>query len=432
MSQSQFVRTIALGLVATLGFLALVGCPPAPVPGGPIGVQLFTGGLTAPVALVSAADGTGRLFVVSQPGTIEILDSAGRKIGTFLDIRERVVDLGPFDERGLLGLAFHPDYPNNGRFFVFYVAAAGPTVPAGSACEVRISEFLVSADDANLADPASERILLTVGKPQNNHNGGQLAFGPDGYLYFGIGDGGGAGDKDAGHTADIGNGQDLAKMLGKIGRIDVDGGDPYAIPADNPFIDTPDAQPEIFAFGLRNPWRFSFDSQTGRLFVGDVGQGVREEVNIVDAGGNYGWRVREGATCFNVNSTGQPLESCATTDASGRPLIDPILDYPRDRGTSVIGGFVYRGRLLPELAGQYIFGDYSAGVLMGGRVYIATEGDGGWSFEEFSLANLPGGRVSDSIYAFGQDEDGELYILTNAGTGGTPGGGNIFKLVRTE
>jgi glucose/arabinose dehydrogenase len=433
MTKTKRFGRIGIPLVAATGTLVLLGCPPKPAPGGPIGADLFAGDLTAPVALVSANDRSGRLFVVSQPGTIEILDADGAKVGTFLDIRDRVIDLSPgYDERGLLGLAFHPDYAHNGRFFVFYNAPAGPTVPAGSDSEVRISEFLVSADDANAADPGSERTLLVVGKPQSNHNGGQLTFGTDGRLYFGIGDGGGAGDRDAGHNSAIGNAQDLSTLLGKICRIDVDADDPYAIPDDNPFVGTADARGEIFALGFRNPWRFSIDSRTGRIFVGDVGQGVREEVDIVEAGGNYGWRVREGRTCYNVNSSGTPLDSCATSDADGRPLIEPILDYPRDQGTSVIGGFVYRGSALSELAGKYIFGDFSAGLATRGRVYVATEADGGWSFEELLLANFDAGRLGRYVYAFGQDDAGELYVLTNSSFGPTPGGGSIFKLVQTE
>lgn len=431
MRNTRYLAPFALTAGVVFSALALIGCPPPAVPSGPIGSQVFATEFTGPVALVSARDGTGRLFVVTQPGTIEILDAAGEKLGTFLDIRDRVVPLGAFEERGLLGLAFHPEYARNGRFFVFYIAPAGSDVPPGSQCEVHISEFLVSGDDPNVADPESERVLLIVGKPQNNHNGGQLAFGPDGFLYFGIGDGGGSGDKDAGHTPDTGNGQDLAKLLGKIGRIDVDSGDPYAIPADNPFVDTPGARPEIFAFGFRNPWRFSFDRQTGRLFVGDVGQSVREEVDIVTAGGNYGWRIREGFTCYNVDASSSPLESCSTTDADGRPLLDPILDYPRSQGTSVIGGFVYRGRALPELAGKYVFADLNVDLLTRGRLYVASEGDDGWTFEELLLSNLETGRLGQFVYALGEDADGELYVLVNSTGGATPGAGSIFKIVRS-
>lgn len=419
-----------MGLMA----LALWGCPPTaePVPANSsVSAEIVADGLNAPVALANAGDGSGRLFVASQQGTISVLDRDGNKSETFfLDIRERVISLSPiYDESGLLGLAFHPDFRRNGRFFVCYNAVATDAVAAGSASELRISEFQVFSDAANIADAESERILLRIGKPQGNHNGGSLAFGPDGLLYFSAGDGGGGGDSGEGHTAEIGNAQDLSTLLGKIGRIDVDRGDPYGIPSTNPFVGVEGARPEIFASGFRNPWRISFDRETGDMFVGDVGQGLREEVNIVSPGGNYGWRIREGLTCYNVAASGQPLNSCPASDSAGRPLIDPILEYSHTTGISVIGGYRYRGRQIQSLAGRYLFGDFNGGG--GGLLFVATQSGDSWSFEELALDGFAGGRLGQFVYAFGEDEAGELYVLTNPSISPASTEGTVRKIVPT-
>lgn len=417
------------------GVLLHGGCPPRTnVPASDVGVgaELVAGGLTAPVALAVPPDGSGRLFVVSQPGEIVILDGEGGFLRpAFLNLRDRVIGLSPaYDERGLLGLAFHPNYRSNGRFFVFYTP---PPSTADVSCDVRISEFAVSSTDANVADPSSERIILNLPHPQSNHCGGQLAFGPDGYLYFSLGDGGGAGDLGAGHNPDIGNAQDRASLFGKIGRIDVDAAAPYAVPPDNPLIGDPLARAEIWASGFRNVWKFSFDDGPGgtdRLFAGDVGQGQREEIDIVEAGGNYGWRIREGTTCFNVASFNSPLADCAGIGPDGQPLIPPILEYDHGLGFSVIGGFVYRGRAIPPLQGSYVFGDLGSAFLVRGRLMVARErDDGAWSFEELLLADRGDGRLGRFIYSFGRDDSGELYVLTNSSTSPVGAGGEVFKLV---
>jgi glucose/arabinose dehydrogenase len=367
------IRTLASALILALSVslpAAAADEPPA------VGLRLIADGLTSPVALVDAPDGTDRLFLVDQIGLIRIIMSDGSLATTpFLDLRSRLVALMPdFDERGLLGLAFHPNYASNGRFFVYYSAPLRPGAPAGFDVTSTIAEFRVSADP-NRADPASERILLQIDKPQFNHNGGTVAFGPaDGYLYISIGDGGGADDVGLGHVEDWyatnagGNGQDVVQnLLGSILRIDVNGAVPYAIPADNPFVGRAGLD-EIWAYGLRNPYRFSFDmGGSHSMLAGDAGQELWEEVSLVTAGGNYGWNVKEGTHCFSTASPSEALAECPSQDPDGVPLIDPILEYPHPEnapadgpediaGVSVIGGIVYRGSALPGLVGRYVFG----------------------------------------------------------------------------
>ncbi len=325
--------------------------------------------LELPTDITHAKDASGRLFVIEKKGFIRLIDSAGRlQAEPFLNIRERVG--ASASEQGLLGLAFHPQYAQNGFFYVHYTDTSGNTV---------VSRFQVSSD-ANLADPASEFILLTQKQPFPNHNGGGLAFGPDGYLYIGLGDGGAAGDP-------LGAGQDLNTRLGKILRIDVDSASPYAIPADNPFVNG-GGLPEIWAYGLRNPWRFSFDSFTGDLYIGDVGQNNWEEINFVSAGSpnglNFGWNLMEASHPY----AGDYTES----------LINPIAEYSHDLGCSVTGGYVYRGQAIHEMQGIYLFGDYCSGSIWG-----LLNTPSGW---QSSLLFESGYRIS----TFGVDESGEVYV----------------------
>ncbi len=415
----------------------LTGCPQPPPPDSSpqVNVRTIASGLTSPVAMVAANDGTGRLFVVDQTGFISIIDANDQLLPTpFLDVRDRLAALDPgYDERGLLGLALHPDFANNGLFYVYYSPAAARVM--------RLCEFLVDATNPNRADPLYERFLLDVPQPQDNHNGGQLAFGPDGFLYIASGDGGGANDQGDGHTPNLGNGQDLTTLLGKILRIDVNtiSGAPYAVPIDNPFVSGPSgARAEIYAYGLRNPWKFSFDTDDAgatRLYVADVGQGDWEEINIVERGDNLGWYFREGAGCFDPD--GVAPAGCQT-GIRGEPLIDPVIEYPHVEpdeggifGLSVIGGYVYRGGALPELAGRYIFGDFSSGfVTPQGKLFVGTEAsDGSWSVEELLVANRASGRIDLYLLSFGMDEAGELYALgrTTVGPSGTTG--VVVKLV---
>ena len=348
---------------------------PGPVP--PLTLSSVASGFTSPLALVQPNDGTNRFFVVEQRGTIRIIQNGAVLTSNFLDISGKVSSGG---EKGLLGLAFHPQFAQNRRFFVNY------TRVQNSQLQSVIAEYLVSTANANQADAASERILLVLDQPFDNHNGGQLAFGPDGFLYIGFGDGGSGGDPN-------GNGQSLNTLLGKILRIDVNttgGSKAYGIPSDNPF--TNGAAPEIWAYGLRNPWRFSFDS-AGRLFCGDVGQGQFEEVDIIQRGGNYGWNVMEGAHCYNSSSCNQ------------NGLILPIAEYDHNEGTAIIGGFVYRGTAISQLQGSYVFGDFSSG-----KIWMLRETSSG-SWTRTLLVS-----TSRTISSFGQDQAGELYVV-DYGTG---------------
>jgi glucose/arabinose dehydrogenase/uncharacterized cupredoxin-like copper-binding protein len=409
----------------------------------PIGLQLMAGGLTAPIDLEEAPDGSGRLFIVDQAGVIRILTPEGELMETpFLDVRDRMVELMPdYDERGLLGLAFHPDFMNNGRFFVYYNAPLRPEAPPDWDDTVHLSEFTVSADDPNVADPASERILLMIDKPQFNHNGGDINFGFDGMLYIPIGDGGGADDVDVGHTEGIGNAQDLSNLLGSVLRINVDGGDPYGIPEDNPFVGDDGIPDEIWAWGFRNPWRMSFDSGgDGQLFVADAGQDVWEEVSIVTGGNNYGWNLKEGTHCFDPNNPEyNPLE-CPATGAADEPLVPPIIEYNHQVGLVVVGGFVYRGSEMPDYNGNYIFGDWSATqAAPGGRIFAASPppegGNAMWHITEPQLVVMNEGQAGEPqplgkfVLAFGEDANLEQYVLTQGIMGPTGDTGEVWKLV---
>lgn len=328
-------------------------------------------GFSSPAHLTHAADESDRLFVVEQPGTVRILDSGAVRSTPLLDIRDRVAFGG---ERGLLSVAFHPDFADNGRLYVDYTRRSdGATV---------VSEFTVG-DGGGRVDPDSERILLTIEQPFSNHNGGQLQFGPDGYLYVGMGDGGAGGDP-------RNNGQDLGSLLGALLRIDVNprNGQPYGIPSDNPFVDQADARDEIYAYGLRNPWRFSFDRCTGDLFLADVGQNQWEEVDLVEKGGNYGWNVMEGSHCYNA----------ADCDRAGLEL--PIAEYGHSQGCSITGGYVYRGSHIPELIGHYIFADFCSG-----RVWSTFRTEAGdWEMHQLLDTDL-------RLTSFGEDASGELYAV---------------------
>ena len=332
-------------------------------------------GYNNPVAVTGARDGSGRLFVVEQAGRILIVGA-----GVFLDMASLVDSSG--NEQGLLGLAFDPDYAVNGYFYVNYTHD-----PPGINPDVtRVSRFEVSVGDPNSADSSSETMILEFEQPAPNHNGGDLHFGPDGYLYIATGDGGGTEDPNA-------QGQSLDTLLGKILRIDVDGGNPYAIPGDNPFVGKGAALDEIWAYGLRNPWRFSFDRLNGDLFIGDVGQGAREEIDLQPAssagGENYGWSCMEGDLAQNFNS------------CDGSPLTAPILVYGHNPECSVTGGFLYRGNI-GGLHGRYVFGDHCSGV-----IWFASESAGIWSTLVFQDTAM-------DISSFGEDDDGELYVLDHS------------------
>ena len=439
-------------------FSTLSGALAAPVQAAPnpdednpsVGLQLVVDGLTSPVYMTAAPDGSGRTFIVDQVGLIWILNPDGQLNDTpFLDIRDRLITLNPrYDERGLLGLAFHPDYANNGRFFVYYSAPLREGAPAGFDHTNVLSEFSVSAEDPDLADPASERILLQDDHPQFNHNGGTVAFGPDGYLYLSIGDGGGANDVGLGHVEDWydgnagGNGQDITQNLeGNLLRLDVDSGDPYGIPADNPFVGK-EGLDEIFAYGFRNPYRFSFDQGGNHaIYLGDAGQNLWEEADLVVKGGNYGWNVREGAHCFDAENPHEviPSTECPSAMPDGTPLLDPIIEYPNAHnplgggiGHVIVGGYIYRGSKLPQFSGRYIFGDWSSSDEMPAGVLMVAQPrkTGLWNILTLNVTTSPNGELNHFILAFGQDPSGEVYVLTtdNFGPSGTTG--KIFKLIK--
>lgn len=443
----RLLLAIAVSLAAVSGPVGVAHAADGPPT---VGLRLVADGLTSPVALVPVPDGSGRLFVVDQAGLIRILRPDGTLVSQpFLDLRDRLVKLmGAFDERGLLGLAFHPQFARNGRFFVYYSAPLRPGAPAGFNVTSTVSEFHVSATDPDRADPSSERVLLQVDKPQFNHNAGTLLFGPDGDLYISIGDGGGGNDVGLGHVDDWyatnagGNGQDVThNLLGNILRVNVDSGTPYGIPKDNPFVGR-DGLDEIYAYGLRNPYRMSFDmGGTHQLFVGDAGQNRWEEVDIVTKGGNYGWNVKEGTHCFDADNADMDRPSCPSTVGpghpdAGKPLIDPIIEQANASqgglGIVVIGGNVYRGSGLPQLQGRYVFGDFSSNIdRPDGLLFVATPRKNGlWPTQQLQVAGSPDGRLGHFVLGFGQDLGGEVYVLTTDSPGPTGTTGKVFKLVR--
>jgi len=370
------VRCLFLGRSRLLILLLIFAAGPieAQVP-LTVALDKVVDGLSNPVCLTHAGDGSGRLFVVEQVGKIRIIQNGSLLGVPFLDIQSRVTSGG---ETGLLSVAFHPSFKSNRRFFVNYTDQR-PNL------KTIIAEYQASMGNLNLAD-TTEKVLLTIDQPFDNHNGGQLQFGPDGYLYIGMGDGGSGGDPQ-------GNGQNENVLLGKLLRIDVDGGPPYSVPVDNPFVGAPGAD-EIWASGLRNPWRFSFDRVNGRLFAGDVGQNSYEEVDIIERGGNYGWNIMEGNHCY------APSTGCDTT---GLKL--PINEYDHSLGDAVTGGYVYRGPQFPQMAGIYLFADFGSS-----RMWALRETNRGvWNRSELLE---PGFNIS----ALGEDESGELYVVNYGGS----------------
>ena len=382
---------IALLLVAIVAPAGLPACDSGPtLPEGGFLVERVFPDLSFEemTNLVQPDDSSGLIFVTEQAGAIYSFSANNsQQADIFLDIREQVNRGG--NEEGLLGLAFDPDYQENGYLYVYYSAAD----PSRSV----LSRFSLDQETTDVANPESEVIIMEVAQPYSNHNAGQLAFGPDGYLYVALGDGGSAGDPE-------GNGQSLDTLLGSILRIDVSGlsapGD-YEIPADNPFVGVEGARPEIWAYGFRNPWRFSFDPETGRLWAGDVGQSAWEEIDIITKGANYGWNIMEGSHCYS------PSTGC---NQSGLTL--PIVEYDHSEGCSVTGGYVYRGDQIPSLQGYYIYGDYCSGNVW------ALAYDGSAVTENILLVD------SDlSITSFGEDLAGNLYVLDRQG--------GIYTLVET-
>lgn len=364
-------------------------------------LEKIADGLISPVGIGHAGDGSGRLFILEQPGKILILENGKILSDPFLDLNGKVVSLNnTYSEKGILGLAFHPDYKNNGRFFVYYSA---PSTKKNVDNQSVITEFAVSDENRNKANP-HEKIIIKYNEPESNHNGGNLAFGPDRLLYISSGDGGGAGDK----HGKIGNAQDLSNLLGKILRIDIDKGEPYSIPEDNPFRQT-GQKAEIYAYGLRNPWRFSFDQETGKLYAGDVGQNKYEEVDIIEKGKNYGWRYMEGFHVFD-----EKLKNLVEKPVS------PIYEYNHDYGISIIGGYIYRGSKIKELQGCYVLADWN------GKMRYICEQNGEWNATDIKISNDPGIRIN----SLGIDENGEIYVAGQHKIGAASSTGVLYKLVK--
>ncbi len=435
------IRRLAAASVG-LAWLLVAGSPAHGAPR--VALELVADGLVSPVAVAPLPD--GRKLLADQNGFVRLLDRDGRLADggvPVLDFAGRLAALnhGAFDERGLLCVATHPGVARNHRVFVAYNAPRRATAPADYDCTLRLSEFALEVGDTVRMDPSGERVLLEIDKPYRNHNGARLAFGPDGYLYMSVGDGGNANDQ--GRRPATGNAQDTFNLLGKILRLDVDGAKPFDIPKDNPFADGKGGRQEIFAYGLRNAWGLAFDrGGSHELFAVDVGQNLFEEIDIVRKGGNYGWALREGFHGFDPRSPNNPPEPGARSGVRGEPLVDPIAEYrhpgprkdPGAVGVSIIGGHVYRGKALPALVGHYVCADWSRGWAMPqGRLLVArrpVDGTARWTIEPIEVSKPEKWPVY--VTALGEDADGELFVMTNGSNGLTPGKGRVWKMRAPE
>jgi glucose/arabinose dehydrogenase len=439
-----------------MGILVGATSASAQIASGPIRIELrsVASGLVAPVQLRPAPDSSGRLFVVDQVGKVRVIDHGTLLPTPFLDLSALIVAVNPaYDERGLLGLAFHPQFATNGRFFVRYsrprigVQGVDPCFGTSRGCHTEaLAEYTATPPSSNVADTTGV-VLFTVDKPQFNHNSGGIAFGPDGFLYFSMGDGGGANDGLADNPPShgpTGNAQNLAVPMGKVLRFDVSVAGTLVAPPSNPFISTAGAYPGIFAYGFRNPYDFSFDDlgsgATNTLIVADVGQDAFEEMDIVTIGGDYGWPIREGLHCFDPFHTTTPPATCA---AAG--LTDPVFDYPHSFlsgspptptpiGIAVIGGYVYRGSAFPGLVGKYVFGDFSTsfGAANGHLFYADMGAPHSPSAPGPMLRPVLGATdraLARYVKGMGRDGTGEVYVLTGATLGPTGTSGEVLRVV---
>ena len=433
------MRTLKICAALAASALMVIASAPA-LAQAKIKLEKVVTGINSPLAMVQPP-GDNRMFVIEQFGRVRIVENGQLKPNPFLDVRSKIVNLNhDFDERGLLGIAFHPKFKDNGKFYVAYSAHLDFQSDLGQMLWYNhsnvVEEYTVSSKDKNTADPSSARRIMSLSWPQFNHNGHWIGFGPDGKLYVSTGDGGYANDWGIGHNVTIGNGQDLTINNGKILRIDVDtrsDGKPYGIPPDNPFVGKKDANPEIWAYGVRNPWRCSFDmgSNAAELYCGDVQQNSYEAIKVIGKGQNMGWRRVEGMMrCFDY---AKPDDHPAACDKAG--ITPAILEYnnctakPNGcKGISVTGGYVYRGANA-AWKGKYIFGDWSKSFgEMDGQIFIGTKGaDGKWSMEVAEVTNMPG--KLPYVLAFAQDSAGEVYVLTSITTGPNGSLDTIYKVV---
>jgi glucose/arabinose dehydrogenase len=408
------------------------------IPKGDITIELrpIADGMVSPLGMAVPDDGSGRMFVYDQVGVVWVVTASGRLPTPLLDLRTRLVNIsGAYDERGLLGLAAHPNFAQNPLLYTYTSEPnSGPadfpsTLPVGTTNNHQsvVAEWRLNPATTNRVDPATRREIFRIDKPQSNHNGGTMRFGPDGLLYISLGDGGQADDQGNGHSPG-GNGQDTTNILGSLIRIDVDGGNSangkYGVPVDNPFVGVPGVD-EIFAYGLRNPFSFNFDRGSGLLYLGDVGQNKVEEVDIIQKGGNYGWNIKEGTFYFDPNGAGAGYVTTVPVRPVPPDLVDPIAQYDHDDGTAVIGGSVYRGSQLPGLAGRYVFGDWGIFGSPSGRLYYL---DANSAIKELRIG-LDDRPLGLYLKGFGEDAAGELYVFASEPQGPTGIGGIMYKIV---
>lgn len=404
-----------------------------------VSLNLVAEGFTSPVLLTESTDNSGRLFIIEQLGQIYIVKNGQKVAQPFLDIQAKLTPRsGAQDERGLLGLAFHPNYASNGRFFVYYSGPLRAEGPAGWDHTNYVAEYKASAN-ADVADAGSGRILLAMDHPQPNHNAGTIAFGSDGYLYISVGDGGGGNDNQLGHVEDWytenagGNGQDITQnLLGSVLRIDVAPTTGYNIPADNPFVGK-DGLDEIYAYGLRNPYRFCFDPQN-RIILADAGQELYEEIDLVEKGANLGWNIKEGRHCFDDANPETPPGTCPSAAPDGTPLTDPVIEFKNAKnfsdglGNVSVGGYVYQGSTVTSLNGKYIFGVLTQKPdAANGAIFAADRSGTTWDYHKLSLKGMSNNDLGMFVLGFGQDKAGEVYVTTS---GGTAGSGKVYKIAQ--
>ncbi|MFT7594758.1 MAG: glucose/arabinose dehydrogenase [Paracoccaceae bacterium] len=429
-----------------LGLFLILGSPRAEA----AELQLLVEGLTSPIGIADPADGTGRLFIQEQQGIVQVLEPSGALGTPLLNLSAQLLPLEEgFEERGLLGFALHPDFPRNGRVYVSYSAPLRADAPKGWNYTRRISE-LTLAPGAQTIDPATERVLISLDWPSRKHNGGGLAFGPDGYLYIGVGDSGGAhgvGPKVLWSAFEVPENQlywdrlaqDITSLFGSILRIDVDQGFPgYGIPPTNPFVGKP-GRDEIYAWGFRNPYRLGVDAQTGAILVTAIAETLWESIYLIDAPGNFGWPLREGTHCVDRTKPRDPPTTCTRVGPNGYRIQDPVIEYPNMQvmdpatkvdatgvGTAVVGARFYRGAAIPDLTGKLIFADWSADFRApSGQLFVGTPAQSYgdlWSFDQLKL-------LDTRIVSLDSDASGELYILTNDELGPFGTTGKVFKLV---